>query len=334
MNKLILCLLVIISFPLYSQDDSALELNEEGVEVNPLEKTDEAAPAESSEVVITTEEPAPAEEVTETPETVEEIVAPLAYETKPALITETEVETKKSFSPLESHWYTTMGFEAMEYTLPFSYTGSKESFDEENRNLYGGRLGFGGEIYLGAGFLISTRVEGYYMGTLFESAQTAGPELEDEVVGTVKDAGQIYGGDIVQTLSFMWELKTKNPIMQTMTYLMVEPFLEIGVGRAWAFNKKDYSYDTGTCPTCAQEEYDQSFNDELTNVRVGGGINFTSRQGFFLFLKATENRYDITKRRTKGYFYSDDDTRTDVSPTPGSELGPIIVYSLGGGYKF
>jgi hypothetical protein len=331
MNKLILCLLVIISFPLYSQDDNALELNEEGVEVNPLEKSDEAAPAESSEVVITTEEAAaPAEEVTEPPKTVEEIVAPLAYETKPALITETEVETKKSFSPLESHWYTTMAFEAMEYTLPFSYTGSKESFDEENRNLYGGRLGFGGEIYLGAGFLISTRVEGYYMGTLFESAQTADPELADEELATIKDAGQIYGGDIVQSLSFLWELKTKNPIMQTMTYLMVEPFVEIGVGRAWAFNKKDYSYDTGA----VVEEYDQSFEDELTNVRVGGGINFTSRQGFFLFLKATENRYDITKRRTKGYFYSDGNTPTDVSSTPSTELEPIMVYSLGGGYKF
>lgn len=330
MNKLILCLLVLFSFPLYSQDDNALELNEEGVEVNPLEKSDEAAAAESSEVVITTEEPAPAEEVTETPKTVEEIVAPLAYETKPALITETEIETKKSFSPLESHWYTTVAFEAMEYTLPFSYTGSKESFEEENRNLYGGRLGFGGEIYLGAGFLISTRVEGYYMGTLFESAQTADPELEDEELATIKDAGQIYGGDIVQSLSFMWELKTKNPIMQTMTYLMVEPFVEVGVGRAWAFNKKDYSYDTGV----VVEEYDQSFNDELTNVRVGGGINFTSRQGFFLFLKATENRYDITKRRTKGYFYSDGNTPTDVSSTPSTELGPIMVYSLGGGYKF
>jgi hypothetical protein len=334
MNKLILCLLVLISFPLYSQDDNTLELNEEGVEVNPLEKSEEAAPAESSEVVITTEEPAPveapAEEVTETPKTVEEIVAPLAYETKPALITETEIETKKSFSPLESHWYTTVGFEAMEYTLPFSYTGSKESFDEENRNLYGGRLGFGGEIYLGAGFLISTRVEGYYMGTLFESAQTADPELPDEDLATIKDAGQIYGGDIVQSLSFMWELKTKNPIMQTMTYLMVEPFVEIGVGRAWAFNKKDYSYDTGA----VVEEYDQSFNDELTNVRVGGGINFTSRQGFFLFLKATENRYDITKRRTKGYFYSDGNASTPVNSEPSTDLGPIMVYSLGGGYKF
>ncbi len=329
MNKLILCLLVIISFPLYSQDDNALELTEEGVEVNPLEKSEEAASVESSEVVVDTEEAAPVE-VTEAPKTVEEIVAPLAYETKPALITETEVETKKSFSPLESHWYTTVGLEAMEYTLPFSYTGSKESFEEENRNLYGGRIGFGGEIYLGAGFLISTRLEGYYMGTLFESAQTADPELPDEDLATIKDSGQIYGGDIVQSLSFLWELKTKNPIMQTMTYLMVEPFVEIGVGRAWAFNKKDYSYDTGA----VVEEYDQSFNDELTNVRVGGGINFTSRQGFFLFLKATENRYDITKRRTKGYYYSDGNSSTPVDSEPSTDLGPIMVYSLGGGYKF
>jgi hypothetical protein len=342
MNKLILCLVVLLSFSLYAQDeDTVPELNAEGVESTPAvteEAAQETVPAVTEEALSgVTEEAAqetvPAVTEEAAPVATEEAapVIPVAIETrKNTPISKTELEEKGSFKPTESHWYSTFGFEAMEYLLPFSYSGSKESFSEEQRQLYGGRLGFGGEIYLGAGFMTSTRVEGYYMGTLFESAKTADPELEDETVATIKDAGQIYGADIVQTLSFIWELKTRNPLIDEMTYLTVEPFIEGGIGKAWAFNKKDYSYDTGV----VVEEYDQSFNDELTNVKFGGGINFTSRQGFFLSLKVTQNRYDITKRRTKGYFYKDGDASAQVASNPSSDLDPVMVYSLGGGYKF
>jgi hypothetical protein len=251
-------------------------------------------------------------------------------EESPSQLNPQEIEEKHVFKSNEGHWYATFGFEATEYLLPYSYSGLKETFPEEKRKLYGGRLGFGGEIYLGIGFMTSTRVEGYYMGTLFESAQSADPELPDETVATIKDTGQIYGGDIVQTLSFIWELKTKNPLFNEMTYLTVEPFIEGGVGKAWAFNKKDYNYDTDE----VVEEYDQSFNDELTNVKFGGGINFISRQGFFFSLKVTQNRYDITKRRTKGYFYKDGDTKAPVASNPSTDLDPVMIYSIGGGYKF
>lgn len=254
-----------------------------------------------------------------------EFIAPVS----PNGLVETEVEDNPKFNPRKSHWYTTFGFEAMEYSLPFSYVGAKQKFNTENRQLYGGRLGFGREIYLGKGFMTSTRLESYYMGTLFESAKTADPELENEEVATVKDTGQIYGGDIVQTLSYMWDFKTKNPFMDTWSYLTMEPFVEFGIGKAWAFNKKDYSYNTSIV-----EEYDQSFSDELTNTKIGAGINMTSRQGFFLYLKATQNRYDISKRRTKGYFYKDGEARASVNSNALTSLDPIMVYSLGGGYKF
>jgi hypothetical protein len=256
-----------------------------------------------------------------------EFVAPVSPNGQ---IVETEIEDDSKFNPRKGHWYTTFGFEAMEYSLPFSYEGEKQRFNPEKRQLYGGRLGFGREFYLGKGFMTSTRLEGYYMGTLFESAKTADPELEDEEVATVKDTGQIYGGDIVQTLSYMWDFKTKNPFMDTWAYLTVEPFVEFGIGKAWAFNKKDYSYNTSIV-----EEYDQSYTDELTNSKIGGGINLTSRQGFFLYLKATQNRYDITKRRTKGYFYKNPDTTpTPVNTNTLTSQDPVMVYALGGGYKF
>lgn len=324
MKILIYSAILLISFSLSAQEEeTSVELPEtdEVVESNPLENADEA---------ISSEETAEANPVAES--TPAPVPAPVPAEGTQAV--KTQLEAMDDFNPYESHWYTTLGFEAMEYNLPFSYTGDRESFKEEYRALYGGRIGVGGELYLGAGFMTSTRLEGYYMGTLFESAKTADPEV-DEDVATVKDSGQIYGGDIVQTLSFMWELKTKNPLMGDMTYLTVEPFVEAGIGRAWAYNQKEYSYDSGSCPTCVQEEYDQSFTDELTNVKFGGGINFTARSGFFLTLKVTQNQYDITKRKTKGYYYADDDTRTTINDSdPDKALDSIMVYSLGGGYKF
>lgn len=320
MKNYILATLLVVSLPLYAQEEEA-----------PVEVTGEAVAEEATPVVS---EEVPAEETAEaTSETTAEAPAPVAAApVATAQTVQAEVETERDFNPRENHWYTSFGFEAMEYALPFEYTGAKETIKPENRQLYGARLGFGGELYLGAGFMTSTRLEGYYMGTLFESAKTADPELEDEDVATIKDTGQIYGGDIVQTLSFMWELKTKNPLMDEMTYLMVEPFVEAGIGRAWAYNEKDYSYDSGVIV----EEYDQSFTDELTNAKIGGGINFTSRQGWFLTLKVTQNRYDITKRKTKGYYYADNDaspTQID-DPNPYKVLEPIMIYSLGGGYKF
>ena len=319
--------MVLLSASLYAQDDSTIELNEDGVELNPVEVQNSDMP-EDVKVSEQIEEPKSTEKIAE-----EEIVGPVEVpkkEEKAELVSEVEIGVGRQFKSTESHWYTIFGFEAMEYDIPFTFDGEKKDFSQDQRQLYGGRLGFGGEIYLGIGFLISTRLEGYYMGTLFEAAKTADPELEDEDIATTKDTGQIYGADIVQTLSFIWELKTKNPFMDEMTYLTVEPFVEAGIGRAWAYNQKDYSYDT----TEIIEEYDQSFTDELTNTKIGGGINFTSRQGFFLYLKATQNRYDITKRTTKGYFYRDGSTRADVGSNPTKDLEPIMIYALGGGYKF
>jgi hypothetical protein len=360
MNNLLLCVLLLLSLPVWADDDFTLEQDSSGLLINPLEKTDEgdaAGEATDTVPVVLEENPAPEKSeavvteeaaVTEpTSESTEESVvesieeaAPVVSEappitpmSEPVLKTETKIEDEEKFNPRKSHWVSTFGFEAMEYNLPFSYTGDKESFKEEKRKLYGGRLGFGGEVYLGAGFHLGAMLEGYYMGTLFESAKTADPEISNTDVAATKDTGQVYGGELVANLSFLWDFKTKNPIMDEWAYLYFEPFIEAGVGKAWGFNKKDYFYDTGS--TNVQEEYDQSFNDELTNASIGGGFKITSTSGFFLYLRATQNRYDITKRRQKGYYYADDQSRTAISgEVQNAQMDPVMIYSMGGGYRF
>lgn len=245
---------------------------------------------------------------------------------------ETEVETDTSFNPRKSHWLTTFGFEGMEYKLPFAFPGQKNKIKEDNYQLYGGRLGFGGELYLGAGFMTSTRVEGYFMGTLFTKAKNAGPDIDNLEFTYTKDSGQIYGGDVVQTLGFLFDMKTKNPFIEEWAYLTVEPFIEAGFGIARAWNKKRYKYDTAPEIT---ENYNHSFYDELTNFKLGVGINFTSSSGYFLTLKATQNRYDISKRKSAGYIHPDGGSRTPLNATiENVDIDPVTIFSLGGGYKF
>ena len=77
------------------------------------------------------------------------------------------------FKSRANHWIFNMGFEGMEYQLPFAYDGTKTDFKEENRALFGARMGLGREYYLGAGFLIGARLDGYYLGTLFTKEKTA-----------------------------------------------------------------------------------------------------------------------------------------------------------------
>ncbi len=352
MNKLILISGLLLSFSLFAQD--ALELDDSNVETNPdtevtsqndgivpeeapaipAETTVEGEPEvvnEDTEAQVTPEE-TPNEELVENEKAEQPVVETTpVVATTPANVTQTDVDEPKRFNMRESHWFSQFGFEAMEYTLPYDYNGTKEQFSEEKRQLYGGRIGFGGELYLGAGFMTSSRVEGYYMGTLFEKAKTADPEEEDIDIAATKTTGQIYGVDAVQTLSFLWDFKTKNPFMDEWAYLYVEPFVEAGIGRAWAYNRKSYFYDT-----TIQEEYSQTFQDELTNARIGGGIKLTSRQGFYFYLMATQNRYDITNRRSKIK------SQVDGDPAPTSskftdkdaDLDAIMVYSLGGGYRF
>ncbi len=242
---------------------------------------------------------------------------------------EAEVKPKRVFNVRASHWYTTFGFEAMEYELPFNFVGEKNSFKTEQRKLYGGRIGFGREFYIGKGLMTSTRVEGYYMGTLFETSKTASPTIVDLKFASTKKSGQIYGVDAVQTLSYLWDFKTKNPFMDTTSVLTFEPFIEAGIGRANAYNQLDYNYKTSDV-----EEYDHSFTDEITSAKVGGGFNITSEKGYFCFFKVTQSRMEIADRRSKGYFLRDGVPRANVPSEVSKKLEPIMIYSLGGGYKF
>jgi hypothetical protein len=262
-----------------------------------------------------------------------EVKAVIAGPASPMMKTEAEVETQRSFNPRASHWLTTFAFENTKYELfpdDYSFTG-KKNFKSDDQQLWGGRLGVGGEIYLGAGFVTRSMVEAYYTGTLFSQVLNGGDVDADVKFAYTKKTGQLLGGDASQSLGWMFDLKTKNPFMDEMTYLAIETYVEAGVGKGWAYNRINYSYDLST----TDEKFKLRTRDDLINARVGAGINMTSNQGFFLSLRATVNRYDITKRKVDGYVQENGDPTTTINEEPKDvKIKPVVIYTLGGGYKF
>lgn len=248
----------------------------------------------------------------------------------PVMTTEAPSENKV-FNPRESHWLTSFGFESLKYEVPFDYTGVKKKFNPSEQELWGGRLGLGGEIYLGAGFNTTTKLEGFYVGTLFSEVLNAGPDDEDSKFAFSKKTGQVYGVDASQSLGFMFDFKTKNPFLDEWAYLTVEPYIEAGLGKAWSRHRVNYDYDTGA----VREGFKQTVKDDLLTTKLGGGINFTSRQGYFLFLKAMITNFDVVERKTRTYSKPNHGAWNFVKDSSKDvDMDAVTTYTIGGGYKF
>lgn len=303
----------------------------------------EAAPADAVAVPVPAEEPTP--EITETaseatpvaenpnvePAPVVEAapaepVAPIAQ--TPVLTT--EVDDDEKFNPRKSHWITSFGFEGLKYPVYWDFAGNQKNLREGDMELWGGRLGFGGELHLGAGIHTATRVEGFFVGTLFNKVLNGGDEDSDVEFAFTKKTGQMYGAEVSQTLSFLFDFKTRNPFMDEWSYLSVEPFIEAGIGTARASTRVNYKYDLDFT-----EAYRLKVDDTLATAKLAAGINFISTSGYFLYLKATQTRIDVTDRKTKQLIrQSGDASDTVTEPELDDKIDPITVYAIGGGYKF
>lgn len=339
MNKIII-LSLLLSFPIFSQDIEPVPadapMTEENIEAltTPVPDSvvsEEAVPAETPDPEVT-ETPAPVTTEEKLPET--EPIALDASET-PVITTEPDLEDR-NFNPYKSHWLVSFGFEGLKYEVPFEFDGKRKNIEPRDQELYGGRIGFGGEMYLGAGLMTTTKVEGYYVGTLFARRLNAGPDDEDEEFAFTKTIGQVWGFDVSQSLSYLFDMKTKNPIMDEWTYLTVEPFIEAGVGVGWAFNRITYEYDlAGSCAECADEAYKQVVEDSLINARIGAGFNLISSGGYFFYMKAHVNTFDIKERKIETFTKPDGQAGDDNSEKlKDVNIDPVITYAIGGGYKF
>lgn len=244
----------------------------------------------------------------------------------------TEVTDSRLINHRASHWLVTFGFEGMDYQVPFEFEGERKSFKPKEQELYGGRLGFGRQFHLGKGIVTTTKVEGYYVGTLFEKAVNAAPEVETQTFSYSKKVGQVFGGEVIQSLGFMFDMKTKNPFLNTMTHLVVEPFIEAGFGQARAYNRTNYHYDTG--PGGVQEDYHHKVVDDLTTARIGVGINLTADTGHYFYLRASQQSFSLKERKEEGWVKPNGGSVTPFDRKSDADLDSVMVYSFGGGYKF
>lgn len=293
----------------------------------------EPTPLMTEDVPAVEETAAPIVEVTPAP-AVEEKVAPVAP--APAATSTVDVDDEdRPFNHRKSNWVSVFGFETVKYTLPLEFTGASDYFKEKERDLYGARLGFGREFYLGWGFLLQGRVDGFYMGTLFEGIKTADPEFSGTDVSNEKDTGSYYGADAVAHLGWMFDYKTKNIFLGDMTYMAMELFVEAGVGKGTSYQRKEYNFDAASV-----DQYDFIMEDEFTTNSIAAGINVLSTSsGFFLNLKATQVNISLDKRTIRekkleggasgssaGAFVKRTDNDADIDP--------VTIFAIGGGYKF
>jgi len=255
---------------------------------------------------------------------------PITNADTPVMTTEV-VREEIPFRTTESHWVNSFGFEGVKYEVPFEFSGAQKTITPGEQELWGGRLGFGREFYLGAGFNATTKLESYYVGTLFAGKENLVSDNDDVDLAYTKETGNVWGIEAIQSIGFLFDMKTKNPFLDEWTYLTVEPYIEAGFGIGWAYNRLDYNYDLNN----VSEKYTQKVTDNLLNTRFGGGINFNATTGYFLYLKAFINNYDVIKRKTKTYEMPNGGSGTTVTDTEKNvEVDPQLTYSIGGGYKF
>lgn len=243
------------------------------------------------------------------------------------------LDDDKDFKARKGHLVTTFGAEGMTYEVPFEFDGVRKDFKPGDQELYGGRVGVGMEIYIGGGLNTTTKVEGYYVGTLFNSRKSADPEVENIEFAFTKTTGHVYGLEAAQSLGYLIDFPTKT-LFGVRTVLVMEPFLEAGLGAAKAYNRVNYNYNTGPSPGVV-EEYKMRVTDDLLSVRLSVGLNVISSEGYFLHMKLSQTHYNVTDRE-----FEEEITRNQTgtiverSGELDADLDPTYAFILGGGYKF
>jgi hypothetical protein len=244
--------------------------------------------------------------------------------------TQALAEGNDKFNHRASHWVGQFAFESLQYETPHSFSGQNREISDTTPELLGIRVGIGREAYLGGGFLMGARLDGYYFG-LIQTDERASRKLTEEQ-SAMENTGQLFGGDAIGHLGWMFDYRTKNPFLGEMTYMSMELFVEAGLGVGRGYHRKDYFYEVGT-----RDDYDRIIEDSFNTQILSIGANFLSTTtGYFFTLRGSRYTHDITKRTIRessqvfggGVVTKDQVTLEDVA------MDPIMVFSLGGGYKF
>lgn len=235
----------------------------------------------------------------------------------------------KSTKLKESKWVFDFGANFMAYptNLP-SFEGVHENIKgQENYNLYGLNLGFGRELYLGAGLSTTIKVNGLYSKTLDRTVGQASEDVDIELANTSSDH-MMMSGEASASINYLFETKS----------IGIQPFVEFALGTGQATIQREYEYrglEGGINPN--PELYDIRMDEDFNYARSTVGINFISATGLVFYTKASRLGMVVTEREYTGKIQeagAKSSTNQNDKKTNLNESNEVMMYSLGMGFMF
>ncbi len=241
-----------------------------------------------------------------------------------------DMEKVNVYNPRKSNWVASFGFEGQGLPVERSFQGQGKSFQDKNELLMGARIGIGRDFYLGAGFNTRTQLDGYFVGTIFEPKKSVTKEDSSASTSFTQKQGNTFGGEISQVLSFITEFNAPVFIGEHKVKMYFEPFIEAGIGIGKSVFRFDYRMKTSTL----DEEYRKVMDNTFISQRLSVGMNFISKSGYFLTLKASQVAHQVSD--SKSYEVAGNGgalTRRDIDEK-NETINLSYSYYLGGGYKW
>lgn len=236
----------------------------------------------------------------------------------------------KSTKLKKSKWVFDLGANYMAYptTLP-AFKGAHATIDEnQDHQIYGINLGFGGEVYLGAGLSSTIKVGGFYSKTMNETVGKAAKDVDIDLAEKATDH-LVSGGEASISLNYLFETKAVG----------IQPFAEFGVGAGTAKIEQRYSYkglEGGTDPN--PESYEAKVEEGFSYARTTIGLNVISATGILFFTKVSRLGMVINEREVTGSIQtSAKSSKSDISTGKKKDLNEsneIFMATLGMGFLF
>lgn len=235
----------------------------------------------------------------------------------------------KSTKLKESKWVFDIGANYMAYptTLP-AFEGAHHSIkNQEDYEVLGVGLGFGGEIYMGAGISSTIKIGGFYSKTTDTSIGQAAKDVDLELANTSNDH-MVYGGEASASLNYLFETKSYG----------IQPFVEFALGAGQANIEKTYEYkglEGGTSPD--PEYYNIKMEEGFNYARSTIGLNVISSTGLLFYTKASRLGMVVNERSFKGKVETAAKTTTNYDGKKEKNLNEsteVMMYSLGMGFLF
>ena len=228
-----------------------------------------------------------------------------------------------------SKWVFDIGANYMAYpTVLPEFKGAHETIKaEQDYDVYGLGLAFGGEINFGAGFSSTIKLGGFYSKTLNEIRGQAAEDIKLDLAST-SSSHMVYGGEASGSLNYLFETKS----------IGIQPFVEFGLGSGIASIEKTYEYkglsgSSDPNPEFYNIDLEENFNFARTSV----GVNFISATGIVSYLKVSRLGMVVTEREYKGSIQSSSDSAKqpkNEKQTGLNESVEVMMASIGLGFMF